>query len=245
MKQIPKRLGKDPIVSAAIEMRFKSSSNVSTLLPGLLFKSFGDDFPIQTKLPVGNIPEELRKSDPNLANAPLVALSGEKLRIGIGDAAVGIECHGTYVGWPSFKEVALRVIRECIGTKLISEVERVSVKYINFIPHEPTPRPTNRIVDLEISLGDEALTDHPIQLRTELKHAGCITIVQIVSPASLTQPQGSTNGVVIDIDTILMGPFEDFSASVESHLDRVHDEEKRVFYSLISEETLKSYEPEY
>ena len=75
LTKLPLKLGKEPLIEALFEMRFKATAPVSNILPGLLFTKFKGEKKIE-KLPAAQLPEELRKVDPSLHYAPLLRFIG-------------------------------------------------------------------------------------------------------------------------------------------------------------------------
>jgi hypothetical protein len=63
--------------------------------------------------------------------------------------------------------------------------------------------------------------------------------------ATNSRDNTSRNGVVLVVDSILAGPLPDFWSKNAEYLEKVHTGEKLVFFKLLSNETLKRYEPEY
>ena len=61
--KIPRRLRKDPILEAIVEIRFEASQdNVASILPGLLFSKLRDASPhLETLIPIGALPTDLLK----------------------------------------------------------------------------------------------------------------------------------------------------------------------------------------
>ena len=84
-------------------------------------------------------------------------------------------------------------------------------------------------------------------IRTEFTRDRQTRILQLVSQA-ISQKSGTSetrNGLVLDIDSIYMGPFDDFWGEAESLLELVHRDEKDLFFELLTEETVRDYGPEF
>lgn len=240
-------------MEATCEIRFASTSQkVGPLLPGLLQPKLRELFPAFDQLPAANLPVELRHSEASLKHVHLYRLSGEVGYVNFGDNVVTVSVSGTkstlgkdYPGWESFRALAVRVFEAALATDGFGSAERISVKYINLLGG-PTPLSVSELTKASIKLGDMAIEMQPLNLRTELRNGDMVTIVDIGTPATLTLLDGSTlQGLVLAIDTVHEGPFSDIRQQLPALLDEVHAEEKRVFYSVLSEKSLLEGEPEY
>ena len=84
-KRMPLRLEKCPLVDALIEIRFESSI-IGSAIFGIIYNLIRNDYkgPV-TNLPILQVPEQIRKNDPNLKFKPLYRIEAEKYIIQIGD----------------------------------------------------------------------------------------------------------------------------------------------------------------
>jgi uncharacterized protein (TIGR04255 family) len=100
---------------------------------------------------------------------------------------------------------------------------------------------------MELKLGGHEITTRPLNLRTEIREESVIHIVQIVSPAEAAVPGESKRlaGVLLDIDTIHPMKENESWGEVEVSLDHAHSAAKRIFFSLLTNETVEKLEPEY
>jgi uncharacterized protein (TIGR04255 family) len=69
----PTKLKNEPLVDAVFEIRFSSTIPASSVLPGILFAHI-KGHPQIDRLPVADIPSQLRTVDPNLRFLPLIRL---------------------------------------------------------------------------------------------------------------------------------------------------------------------------
>lgn len=243
---IPARLGRDPIVEALCEIRFEGGVSASSLLPGLLQPKFGEDFPKFEKLPAASLPEQVRELDPNLQYAPLYRLSGAKGMVSIGERSLSVAVtRGDYPGWKIFKPLVVAIFSAAIRTGHLGAIQRLSVKFVNVFA-APESRDLSSVTRVAVNLGDWQVCKESIHLRTEIRHGEHVTVVQIANPAQVSQLGGPPfSGLVLDIDTVLVAPGPSASENLGALLDAAHDEEKRVFFGLLSPDTLKECEPHY
>ena len=79
--KLPSRLSNCPIIDALVELRFESNLNKS-LIFGYMYKQIVELYPHEypngvISLPVLQIPEAIRNSDPNMRFKPLYRLKGK------------------------------------------------------------------------------------------------------------------------------------------------------------------------
>ena len=129
--KIPRRLRKDPILEAIVEIRFEASQiNVASILPGLLFSKLRDSSPrLETLIPIGTLSPDLLKTNPELRYVAQTRLSIGGFNIQIGDSSIGISTVGKYPGGDEFFARALEILGYVQESQLVRNVERFSIKY--------------------------------------------------------------------------------------------------------------------
>ena len=244
--RIPVRLKKEPLIEAVWEIRFTSAKpSVADLLPGLVFKALPDKYPNIVRLPSADIPAPIVERDPKLRYVPKIRLEGGNQAVQIGEHVVSLSCRRPYSGWKTFSEDIRTVIKIVRDTGLIDRLERFSLKYIDLI--ELDQPPSLSCLNLELKMGGYEIDTRPVQLRTEIKEGNLIHIIQIVSPAEASIPgeSGRVSGVLLDIDSIRPMKENEFWPDIDSHLDDVHLSSKKMFFALLTPETIDNLEPEY
>lgn len=245
MPRILVSLKQDTIIEALFEIRFRSKTKtLANLLPGLLFKDIGAEFPAVEKLPITNLPPAMLQSDPTLQYAPQYKMSGQRYSILIGDRVFTVSCPKPYTGWKDFCSTIHTLTKLVQSTALIDKVERFSIKYVNLIPQsDGNPSPLEQL-RVNLSVGDYDLKDKPLQLRSEITIEGFINVIQMATNAVVELPSGkSLEGVLLDIDTICQKEFADFWKDMPELLERAHKVEKGIFINTLSENALKMLGP--
>ena len=244
MPKIPIKLKNDTIVEALFEIRFKSNKgSVADLLPGLLFANIANEFPTLEKLPITNLPAALIESEPNLRYLPQHRLIGDKYSLLIGEHVFAISCPKPYVGWSEFYPAIIKLTELLEKTSLISEVERFSIRYVNLIPSNQVHGSSKKL-RTNITLGAYNLGEKVTQLRTEIVENGFLNVIQIASNATIELVTGQKlEGCLLDIDTICRGKVQNFWKELPSLLQSAHDTEKMIFFSVLTDETIKELEP--
>jgi uncharacterized protein (TIGR04255 family) len=242
---IPVRLKKEPLLEAVWEIRFRRAKpSVFELLPGLIYQAQSGKYPRSVRLPAADIPSAVTEVDASLRYLPKIRLEGDNYAVQVGEHAVSLSCRRPYAGWESFSKEIRTLVDLFRGTGLIEQLERFSLKYVDLIAlNEP---PDLGCLDVEVKLGRYQISTRPIHLRSELREEDLIHIIQIVSPARVVLPGGEKlAGVLLDIDTIC--PLEEGESwdVLENRLEGVHAASKRMFFGLLTAETLRALEPEY
>lgn len=248
-KPLPTKLGREPLIDVVCGVKFKSQHPAENLLPGLVVPVLKDKpFKIES-LPAGQLPHELRASDPALQNVPLVRIVvGGEFVVLIGSNTLLVGCQLPYPGWDKFREMIMAVFGILKNAPFITEIESHSLKYVDVIPSKSAAENSLSRFNLAITLGERCITSQPTHLRTEIADNNFTHIVNIVSHAKIQLNSGTPkDGSVIDVDTHhlqSMGKIE-FTNQMATLLDQMHQANKELFFSLFSESGLAELEPVY
>ena len=239
METFPARLNRNPIVEALFELRFESATDsLANLLPGMLYPDLKQEFPKAETLPHAMLPKEIQRMDPSLQFKAMHRLVGDGFVIMIGDSVISLNCVGPYVGWANFREKILKIAELLKNTNLFTAIHRFSLKYVNLLTTRDG-EPDLGMMNMSMSLGTHDLVTCPTQVRTEIDDGNFLNIIQLI-PATHIK---NAKGLLFDIDTISNGPFNDFWDQLPSLIDKAHETEKRLFFSMLTPQTLERFEP--
>jgi len=244
--RMPVRLKREPLIEAVWEVRFTSAKpSVADLLPGVVFKALSNKYPGIVRLPAADIPAPIAEHDPKLRYVPKLRLEGGNRAIQIGEHVVSLSYHRPYPGWKTFMADIQTLVGIVRDTGLIDRPDRFSLKYINLIKLADTP--SLGCLRLEVKMGEHKIDTRPVQLRTEIAEGDLIHVIQIGSPveASIRGESRRICGVLLDIDTISPMKRNGSWDDVVHRLDEVHLSSKRMFFGLLTPETIENLEPEY
>ena len=179
-------------------------------------------------------------------------------------------CRRPYAGWEEFgrkirdlvaflKEVG-KTDAGLKGTGLIKKPERFSLKFINMIGKGD--QSDLGLLNASMNLGGIDLKNSPLNLRTELTADEFITIVQIATHAEINIPPVPCGvqtqslpespsledslpeqGLLIDIDTIYSGDFNENWEPLETYLEKSHDISKELFFCLLTADAAEAHPP--
>jgi uncharacterized protein (TIGR04255 family) len=220
-------------------------ASVAELLPGLIFAKLGQTYPRSEVSPIASLPAAFRTKDPSLLRQAHYKLLGERSSVYVGDFVAGVSVTAPYEGWTSFREritAALSVLRE---SGLIARVERASMKATNIIEGEIGNQLSK--LNVAVRIADRPPQEAGFTLRFEQHNGRLIRVVQVTPNAQLTVlPTGETwQGLLLAIDCIHNVENGRFWEDSLDLLQSLHDERNRVFFELITDDTLRELSPEY
>ncbi len=235
--RLPKRISPCPIVEAVVELRFDSPFPHDAIF-GVLYNEFKKDYPNVEELPILQLPEVVRKQDPNLKFKPYYKLSKDKKSIfQVGARLISLINLNPYDGWDNFSGRLDDVLKRVKKLEIVSFYSRVGIRYINGFDCNIFEK-----INLSLSMGVRALTDVSTSMRLEIPTSRFVSTLMIANNAKVTKADTTTKGSIIDIDTFIENPKDDVSNLIkEGHL-----EEKKLFFSLLKKDFLeKELNPEY
>jgi len=245
MDKLPKKLEKDTIVETIFEVRFTSKTTaIANILLGLLFQEFRSEFPKVERLGVAELPQQIIQSDANIRYAHHYKLVGDRFALQIGEHVCSISCPRPYVGWSEFQPKIIELLEFLNKADLIDLPERFSVKYVNVVPTDSEG--TLDGLRLSVAADNFELNDRPLNLRTEILEGDFHNLVQISSRITAKiRGAEEINGVLLDIDTIYRGKFQDIWSEIPALLEEAHSVEKQVFFGLLTKDTIEKLGPHW
>lgn len=246
MTRLPRRLGTQPLVESLIEVRIGSAREpMPDVVPGLVFSKLADRFNRTEVLPLASLPRDLRESNPLLKFQAYHRLLGDKFVLSVGDRVIALSRLAPYGGWDDFKGTIVDLLTVLEDSELVEQVVRYSMKSLNIIP-AMTERQLD-MIELTARLNDEPLPDHGFTLRTELNDERWVRIVEVApNTRTVSRSGGQFEGLRLNVDCIRgLDGGGGTLATVREGLEELHEECKKLFFSILTEQTLKRLDPEY
>ena len=249
LPSLPSKLGKEPLLDVVFEVRFRSTSSPTEILPGLLFADLSREDEVKvTRLPMADLPAPIRHSEPSLRFSPLVQVELSRYLILVGERSLAIACKLPYPGWKEFRAIIIRIVSKLLESNFAESIERYSLKYVDLIATEDRAEQV-RSFNCNIRIGDNQLTNQITNVRMETVNDGVVHAITILIGAQATLKSGEIrSGGVIDVDSIVnltqMSPPE-FLKQLSQLIDRLHDDNKAVFFNCLAPEALTALEPIY
>ncbi len=249
---LPIKLNKEPLIDAVFELRFATANSfASNALTSILYADqlkVSEKPPQVDRLQVAEIPTAIRNADPFLKYQALARIQTTNFNILVGDFNIVVGIKLPYTGWSNFRPAIIRSVGAVLGSSLIKNVERYSLKYVDIIEGSTNEQQLQR-VNLHLGIGNHKITSEHTGVRVELGRSEFTDIVQIVTSAQVSiENVGMKSGLLIDVDTIVDHNTDDFAKFLEElsdRLDRIHSENKYMFFQTLTKETIEFLEPVY
>ncbi len=247
MNKLPKKLNKEPLIDVMFEVRFASGVPASVIFPGVLFNRLEGEKNIES-LPIAQLPKSVRDADPNLKYAPLSRIDWGNFFISVSDYSVLISCKYPYSGWKLFKEAITTVICILEESKIVSGVDRYSMKYVDLIPTTDIQQIVS-MINFSVSIADHQLEKEQFHLRIEIPRDGLTHAVQVVSSAQAVLHNGTKmEGLIVDVDTFVSqysSSMHSLSTELSERLENIHAANKAMFFNCLRPDAIEQLEPQY
>ena len=235
--KIPKLLKKCPIIDVVVEIRFETKIDRNAVF-GVIYNSLkkyqGKVSQIQMPLPLMPLPQ-------NGNFNPMFNITNKDHTIKIGPNVLIVGIAFPYMGWSKFAAISEEIFNIALGTGIIGSVSRLGLRYRNFFEGDITN-------NLTFSLSNFKHKPQNLNIRFEVDEDHVNSVLQYANNAVLEDKtnQFKKLGSIIDIDCYRNYSSNfNFRANLERELKMVHDAEKNVFFSLLKESFLNTFEPEY
>lgn len=235
--QLPSKIAPCPIVDALLEVRFTTQIPPNAVY-GVVYNALKDNYPATSDLPILQIPEPIRKVDANFRFKPLYKAHNDRYVLQIGPDVITISSYPEYVGWSTYSQEIIRVLGVIRDLGLVKSVLRVGYHVVNFFDEDVYPK-----TKLSISIGGNEIeyTNTVFKTTDDDPAANFRTVMQVSNEANYNKKPGS----IIDIDSFTMSGFPAFGDVTEALINSLHIAEKRAFYTLLSDEYVRTLSPEY
>lgn len=232
--------GINTIVDCVFDISFESSVGAENFLNTL---ANVDGFEEIVKLPMHQIPDVIRKNDPNLKLQPLYEIRSKAntdYRIMLGDNTIGIAVDN-YTSWKeAFFPQIKKIFSAILDSGKIQKINRIGLRYIDFFKNDNIFS-TGKI---QVDINEQAVSDKKMFLRVEDEVEG-ISYNKAIS--NDTQYQNNPDiGSVVDIITFVDNKdllFDDNfkKDSFFEEVDKLHEINKEKFKEVISDEFVDKY----
>ena len=243
---LPKSISPSPIMEAVVEIRFDSLL-VPEVIIGKLYQLFVAEFPKMGdtggKLPILQLPEQIRLIDDNLKFQPYYRFANDNFVFQFGPKVITLSNSGAYVGWDAYFKKILNTINTVVNSDVINNVVRFGIRYINFFESADI----YKHVTLEVKKNNASLNSTQLFTRATLNLGKFMGILQVANNTDLTSGLNNIvkNGSIIDIDIVFdkSEPLANLDFSIL--LNEGHKEAKKLFFELLKSEFLATLEPKY
>ena len=230
---------KNTIVECVFDINFESNSVTETFLTVI---AGVDGFEELLKLPIHQIPEQIRKSDPNLKNQPLYEIHSNSVKgykILLGDNVIGIAIDKEYTSWTnSFFPQIKKLFDVILNSGKIKQINRMGLRYVDFFESDNIFSSGK----IKIDIDKKEISNKRMFLRIE-DIVNNIAYHKIITNETEYNSTGSV-GSIVDIVTFLDN--ENFTInqmfdkeSFFQKIDSLHTVNKEKFKEVISNELIE------
>ncbi|NOQ30355.1 MAG: TIGR04255 family protein [Helicobacteraceae bacterium] len=238
MQKIPIKLEPTPIVSAVVEIKFISSVPGEAVF-GIIYPLLSKEYKKFKKLPVLQIPNDIRDRDPSLIFAPHYEFYDESksLKILVGPKVIAIAFHKTehneYPGWTEYiEEEILGIYSKIFESALIDRVTRFAIRYTDFFGSNIFENTEYKVSSKE----EENLgLNEKIQFSRNFQESGFYHNIVISNNSAFKVNNKQLKGSIVDIDTY-MESVENFEDDYKKILNECHLLNKNKFFNILKEE---------
>jgi uncharacterized protein (TIGR04255 family) len=240
MTQLPNKIEICPIEEAVFEIRYSSKYPIDAIF-GMLYADIGKIFSENSSLPILQLPETVRCQDPNLKYQPYHRLVKDNFILNIGPKVLTFVNSKPYMGWEKWSDFFYGVLDNIIKTEVLDRVERIGLRYINVFDANIFDK-----VKFEVKLKNKPLKDESTNLRTEILDEGFIKVLQIGNALNIIRNNKNTTGSIVDIDCLYsIHDGLDFFKIYRQIVEKAHNKEKELFFSLLEDSFLKELKPDF
>lgn len=205
---------------------------------GVVYNALKEYYPETSDLPLLQLPEPIRRADPNFRFKPLYKAQNDKYVLQIGPDVVTISSYPKYVGWSDYSVEIMRVLKVLRDLGFVKSVVRLGYHVVNFFEENIYPK-----TKLTIGIGGKEIeyNNTIFKTTTDDSAAGICTVLQVSNEARFNNISGS----IIDIDSFSTRRLSALSDVSEGLIGSLHIAEKKAFFELLSDECLTTLRPEY
>ncbi|KAF0249423.1 MAG: hypothetical protein FD167_1179, partial [bacterium] len=199
------------------------------------------------KLPILQLPEVVRNSDPTLTHLPHYKLSKYPFTLQIGSKVIALSIEESYSEWDDLVKESRYLFNILNTLKFIEKVSRFAIRYINFFENMDIFQQINLSISPENPLDNIAVISDQMSFRTLVKDKKFHTNLLISNNIEMVKIKENSkmNGSIIDLDTYLLNIEGEFFSKADELLLEAHSVEKTLFFSLLKEEFINTLNPEY
>ncbi len=235
---IPRKISPCPIIESIVEIRFETDLPGDAVF-GIAYKEFKSDYSRLEKLPILQIPEPIRSIDPNLMFSPHYKLFRDNLILQVGPKTFSLVCTEEYPGWEFLSKRIDENFSRFLTLGIVNKISRIGLRFVNFFKNLNIYEHSN----LNVTIGEDCLGGNTLSLLAEIKSGTLMSTLRTANAAVVNIKGEDLKGSIVDIDTETQSG-NSLDAIIEA-VKAAHDEEKRIFFSLLEKKFLDTLNPEY
>jgi uncharacterized protein (TIGR04255 family) len=236
MLDLPRKLKKDAVAEALLEVRFDSTELGELVVGKLASHETWKSFP-SSRLPLADIPAPIRQADPNLAYQAVLERRnpGTTRVVKIGDRVFSYHALPPYPGWDVLEPELLHAMEFVFATVEGFAAKRFGFRYINVLTPDHSVHGA-KTLNFDVAVAgaplDAPLNLNYLRIRSEQHHI----IVRIASKEFVQAPATNLSAAV-DIDVFTPPGFSSADMNqAKEWLSEAHEFLKEEFFGLLTDE---------
>lgn len=235
--KLPSEISPNPLVTSTIELRFSSGFSSSDLFPAV-YRAFLDDLP---NFELSNLPADIKASNPQFRYAPDYVLSNENYKVSFSNKVLTFEHVSEYLFWKNYFPFVSKCFNIFFRIVEIDFIERIGVRYASVLDQtESVNQVLVSVPKMELQNYDQKFEN----FRSIIKIDDFKLLLQIFDNAKAMRKDQSISGVYIDIDASYNNRVEPNEKVLEV-IDKLHLEQKKLFFSLLKDDYIQTLNPIY
>ena len=236
--KIPKKITPEPIIEAIVEVKFTPKVPADTIL-GLVYGQVSGKYKTVERLPILQLPDDVRSQDPNLRFQPLYRMYHESFIFQLGPMVLSVAVRN-YPGWALFEREIIDIYNHCKKADIFDSILRVGMRYVNFFDPNVFEQTKLTLMFDRVDLSKQLTT-----LLTKIPYGEYESTLKVSNMASVKTDKGLQTGSVIDIDTYTDKRDQITNSELSVLLEHQHEITSKLFFSLLTESFLATLDPEY
>ncbi len=230
--KIPRKITPDNLKDSIVQIRFEPNC-----FPELLLGKFNDMF--EDKITYNG--ESIASLNKNLIGNSIgghFVDSNGKVKIKVANDNITFNLLSKYPGWNNYSPIIYEIITKFLNSSLVKKITRVGLRYIS--QYENLSVFDNLKMDISFPLNQRLSSS---QFRNEFDSDSFRIIVTLLNLVS--SPLNSSLTSIIDIDVIKYFVKNPSNDEIIDTIEIAHNKQKELFFSLLTDDFLKTLKPEY
>lgn len=236
MTALPKKLSRDCILEAFVEVRFNTEEPSELVIGRLIDAPQWRDYK-RNRTPISDLPVQLRLSDPSLRYQPSFDLRSPDNKFAVKIGSHVISTHSTnraYVGWNDFRPRIAGMV-DLLFKKLPDvNVRRLSLHYINATTKADHGIKSIADLNIDVKLGSLDAKDN-LNVNFALRVSdNTSAMIKVASPNIVTGPMPPDATSFIEIDVYTDEKWNSVSRDeIIGWIKAAHEAGKKQFFSIL------------
>lgn len=235
-KPLPTKVIPCPIIEVVAEVIFSRSNDMEpSAVYGKVYDGLKEEYPITEKLPIFQLPEDIRLKDDNFKNKPWYKFSNDNYSVLVGASVVAISAND-YPGWTAFSQEIDKIFTIFGQANIVKSMNRIGLRYVDKFD-------TPIVNEIDIKLSSEIGIDNQreIQIKTALEpREGLNATLNIVNNVTVNlQDKKTDNASILDIDIFWNNEADSCTLHDSKQIfNKAHTYQKELFFKLVKEDFL-------